>query len=55
VGFPASAEAFIAVASNGGKFAGRMEAQGETTSGMFPTLKETISGEYLLSPPGPQV
>lgn len=33
--------------SQGGKFAGMMEAQSKTTSGLFSTLKDTISEVFL--------
>ena len=41
VGFPQIEQAFIAMTSQGGQFAGMMEAQSRTTTGMFSTLKDT--------------
>ena len=47
VGFPAIEQAFIAMTSQGGQFAGMMEAQSKTTSGLFSTLKDTINEVFL--------
>ena len=47
VGFPAIEQAFIALTSNGGKFAGMMAAQSKTTAGMFSTLKDTVNEVFL--------
>jgi tape measure domain-containing protein len=47
VGFPAIEQAFINMTSQGGKFAGMMEAQSKTTSGLFSTLKDTINEVFL--------
>jgi len=47
VGFPAIEQAFISLTSEGGKFAGMMEAQSKTTSGLFSTLKDTINEVFL--------
>jgi hypothetical protein len=38
VGFPQIEQAFISMTSQGGKFAGMMEAQSKTASGLFSTL-----------------
>ena len=48
VGFPAIEQAFVSLTSRGGKFAGMMEAQSRTTSGLFSTLKDTFN-EVLLT------
>ena len=48
VGFPNIEQAFISMTSQGGKFAGMMEAQSKTTTGLFSTLKDTIN-EVLLT------
>jgi tape measure domain-containing protein len=47
VGFPNIEQAFIDMTSQGGKFAGMMEAQSKTTSGLFSTLKDTINEVFL--------
>ena len=47
VGFPNIERAFIDMTSQGGKFAGMMEAQSKTTSGLFSTLKDTINEVFL--------
>lgn len=47
VGFPAIEQAFINMTSQGGKFAGMMEAQSKTTSGLFSTLKDTTNEVFL--------
>jgi tape measure domain-containing protein len=47
VGFPAIERAFVSMTSQGGKFAGMMEAQGKTTAGLFSTLKDTINEVFL--------
>jgi tape measure domain-containing protein len=47
VGFPAIERAFISMTSQGGKFAGMMEAQGKTTGGLFSTLRDTINEVFL--------
>jgi tape measure domain-containing protein len=47
VGFPAIERAFISMTSQGGKFAGMMEAQGKTTAGLFSTLKDSINEVFL--------
>lgn len=47
VGFPAIEQAFISLTSEGGKFAGMMEAQSKTTTGLFSTLKDTINEVFL--------
>jgi tape measure domain-containing protein len=47
VGFPAIEQAFINMTSQGGKFAGMMEAQSKTTNGLFSTLKDTINEVFL--------
>lgn len=47
VGFPNIERAFISMTSQGGKFAGMMEAQSKTTSGLFSTLKDTINEVFL--------
>lgn len=47
VGFPNIEQAFISMTSQGGKFAGMMEAQSKTTSGLFSTLKDTINEVFL--------
>jgi tape measure domain-containing protein len=47
VGFPAIERAFISMTSQGGKFAGMMEAQGKTTGGLFSTLKDSINEVFL--------
>jgi tape measure domain-containing protein len=47
VGFPAIEQAFISLTSQGGKFAGMMEAQSKTTTGLFSTLKDTINEVFL--------
>jgi len=48
VGFPQVEQAFISLTSEGGKFAGMMEAQSKTTSGLFSTLKDGFN-EVLLA------
>jgi tape measure domain-containing protein len=47
VGFPAIERAFVSMTSQGGKFAGMMEAQGKTTGGLFSTLKDSINEVFL--------
>jgi tape measure domain-containing protein len=47
VGFPQIEQAFVNMTSQGGKFAGMMEAQSKTTSGLFSTLKDTINEVFL--------
>jgi tape measure domain-containing protein len=47
VGFPNIERAFIDMTSQGGKFAGMMEAQSKTTNGLFSTLKDTINEVFL--------
>jgi tape measure domain-containing protein len=47
VGFPAIERAFVSMTSQGGKFAGMMEAQGKTTGGLFSTLRDTINEVFL--------
>jgi len=47
VGFPDIERAFIDMTSQGGKFAGMMEAQSKTTNGLFSTLKDTINEVFL--------
>jgi hypothetical protein len=47
VGFPAIEQAFISLTSQGGKFAGMMEAQSKTTTGLFSTLKDSINEVFL--------
>jgi tape measure domain-containing protein len=47
VGFPQIEQAFIAMTSQGGQFAGMMEAQSRTTTGMFSTLKDTVNEVFL--------
>ena len=47
VGFPAIERAFVSMTSQGGKFAGMMEAQGKTTGGLFSTLKDRINEVFL--------
>jgi tape measure domain-containing protein len=47
VGFPAIEQAFVSLTSEGGKFAGMMDAQSRTTSGLFSTLKDTINEVFL--------
>ena len=47
VGFPQIEQAFVSMTSQGGKFAGMMEAQSKTTSGLFSTLKDTINEVFL--------
>jgi len=47
VGFPNIERAFVSMTSQGGKFAGMMEAQGKTTAGLFSTLKDTIHEVFL--------
>ena len=47
VGFPAIEQAFISLTSEGGKFAGMMEAQSKTTTGLFSTLKDAINEVFL--------
>jgi tape measure domain-containing protein len=47
VGFPQIEQAFIAMTSQGGQFAGMMEAQSRTTTGMFSTLKDTVNDVFL--------
>lgn len=47
VGFQAIEQAFISLTSEGGKFAGMMEAQSKTTTGLFSTLKDTINEVFL--------
>jgi tape measure domain-containing protein len=47
VGFPAIERAFVSMTSQGGKFAGMMEAQGKTTAGLFSTLKDMINEVFL--------
>ncbi|MBP7948923.1 MAG: tape measure protein [Verrucomicrobiales bacterium] len=47
VGFPQIEQAFIAMTSEGGQFAGMMEAQSRTTTGLFSTLKDTINEVFL--------
>ena len=48
VGFPQVEQAFISLTSEGGKFAGMMDAQSKTTSGLFSTLKDGFN-EVLLA------
>ncbi len=48
VGFANIEQAFISLTSQGGKFAGMMEAQSKTTSGLFSTLKDGFN-EVLLA------
>lgn len=47
VGFPAIEKAFVSLTSEGGKFAGMMDAQSKTTTGLFSTLKDTINEVFL--------
>jgi tape measure domain-containing protein len=47
VGFPQIEQAFVNMTSQGGKFAGMMEAQSKTTNGLFSTLKDTINEVFL--------
>ena len=47
VGFPAIEQAFVSMTSEGGQFAGMMEAQSKTTKGLFSTLKDTINEVFL--------
>ena len=47
IGFPNIERAFIDMTSQGGKFAGMMEAQSKTTSGLFSTLRDTINEVFL--------
>ncbi|MEY4245931.1 MAG: hypothetical protein RLZZ245_3516 [Verrucomicrobiota bacterium] len=47
VGFPQIEQAFVNMTSEGGKFAGMMEAQSKTTNGLFSTLKDTINEVFL--------
>ena len=47
VGFPAIEQAFVSLTSEGGKFAGMMEAQSKTTTGLFSTLKDAINEVFL--------
>ena len=47
VGFPQIEQAFIAMTSRGGQFAGMMEAQSRTTTGLFSTLKDSIGEVFL--------
>ncbi|HAS08267.1 MAG TPA: hypothetical protein DCR52_03235 [Actinobacteria bacterium] len=47
VGFPNIERAFMDMTSQGGKFAGMMEAQSKTTNGLFSTLKDTINEVFL--------
>ena len=47
VGFPNIERAFIDMTAQGGKFAGMMEAQSRTTSGLFSTLKDAINEVFL--------
>jgi tape measure domain-containing protein len=47
VGFPQIEQAFINMTSQGGKFAGMMEAQSKTTNGLFSTLKDAINEVFL--------
>jgi tape measure domain-containing protein len=47
VGFPAIEKAFVSLTSEGGKFAGMMEAQSKTTTGLFSTLKDTVNEVFL--------
>jgi len=48
VGFPAIEQAFVSLTSEGGKFAGMMEAQSKTTTGLFSTLKDAINETFLI-------
>ena len=47
VGFPQIEKAFIDMTSKGGKFAGMMEMQSKTTSGLFSTLKDSFNEVFL--------
>jgi tape measure domain-containing protein len=47
VGFPQIEQAFIAMTSRGGQFAGMMEAQSRTTTGLFSTLRDSIGEVFL--------
>jgi tape measure domain-containing protein len=47
VGFPQIEQAFVSLTSQGGKFAGMMEAQSKTTTGLFSTLKDTFNEVFL--------
>jgi tape measure domain-containing protein len=47
VGFPQIEKAFINMTSKGGKFAGMMETQSKTTSGLFSTLKDSVNEVFL--------
>jgi tape measure domain-containing protein len=47
VGFPNIEKAFVSLTSQGGKFAGMMEAQSKTTAGLFSTLKDTVNEVFL--------
>ncbi len=47
VGFPQVEQAFISMTSEGGRFAGMMEAQSRTTKGLFSTLKDTVNEVFL--------
>ena len=47
IGFPAIEQAFVSMTSQGGRFAGMMEAQSRTTKGLFSTLHDTINEVFL--------